>query len=304
VGQFTIKNCHVRFIVLNIIIHLLLELHKNKQSVLMTVDEFFDIFLEELKEHPELRSYYRFLNKESLFEFRKAYFVQRLQYVLDQLESPSQRIFDVGCGYGTTGIFLALNGYKVYGTTIEFYYEQIAKRFDFWSKYGNLDSFTVAYENLFDQPPAAEAFDVVVVQDVLHHLEPLDDALSIINNTLSHGGKLIACEENGDNLLNSARLYLKRGNKRVKEIYDEKLQKTILIGDENIRNISQWTKELNKHHLKLDDTLVQYVRFYPPNIAKKKGVVQLIEKEQKIWKQNAFAKKYLFHGINFVASKY
>ena len=283
---------------------MLLELHKNKQSVLMTVDEFFDIFLEELKEHPELRSYYRFLNKESLFEFRKAYFVQRLQYVLDQLESPSQRIFDVGCGYGTTGIFLALNGYKVYGTTIEFYYEQIAKRFDFWSKYGNLDSFTVAYENLFDQPPAAEAFDVVVVQDVLHHLEPLDDALSIINNTLSHGGKLIACEENGDNLLNSARLYLKRGNKRVKEIYDEKLQKTILIGDENIRNISQWTKELNKHHLKLDDTLVQYVRFYPPNIAKKKGVVQLIEKEQKIWKQNAFAKKYLFHGINFVASKY
>lgn len=269
----------------------------------MTVDEFFDIFLEELELHPELRDYYRFLNNESLFEFRKAYFVQRLQYVVDHINDPSQRIFDIGCGYGTTGIFLALNGYQVYGTTIEFYYEQIAKRFEFWSKYGKLDGFTVAYENLFDQPPAKDDYDVVIVQDVLHHLEPLDQALDLIQNTLQTGGKLIACEENGHNLLNSARLFLKRGNKRVKEIYDEKLQKNILIGDENIRSIEQWTKELGKHHMQIDENSIQYVRLFPPSTAKKKGVAALIAQEQKIWKRNSLTKKYLFHGVNFVAEK-
>ncbi|RLD67746.1 MAG: hypothetical protein DRI84_01665 [Bacteroidetes bacterium] len=269
----------------------------------MTVDEFFDIFIEELKSHPELRDYYRFLNKESLFEFRKAYFVQRLQYVVDQLDNPSQRILDIGCGYGTTGIFLALNGYKVYGTTIEFYYEQIAKRLDFWSKYGNLDSFEVAYENLFDQPPTPNSYDVVIVQDVLHHLEPLPDALDIIQEALSPQGKLIACEENGDNLMNSARLFLKRGNKRVKEIYDEKLQKNILIGDENIRNIGQWQKEFSKHKMTIDPKSLQYVRLFPPSVARKKGVPQLIESEQKIWKQSPLTKKFLFHGVNFIALK-
>jgi len=269
----------------------------------MRVEEFFDIFLEELKLHPELRAYYRFLNKESLFEFRKAYFIQRLQYIIDHLDDKSQRIFDLGCGYGTTGFFLALNGYKVYGTTIEYYYEQISKRFDFWSKYGNVDSFSVAYENIFDKPPAADAYDVVIVQDVLHHLEPLGPALEIIQNTLSAKGKLIACEENGDNLMNSARLYLKRGNKRVKEIYDEKLQKKILIGDENIRNIQQWSNELAKHSLEVDRNSVQYIRLFPPATAKKFGMPRLIEKEQKIWKQNPLAKKYLFHGVNFVANK-
>jgi SAM-dependent methyltransferase len=269
----------------------------------MTVDAFFDIFLKELEAHPEMRAYYRFLNNESLFEFRKAYFIQRLQYIADNAGSTDSRIFDVGCGYGTTGFFLALNGYKVYGTTIEFYYDQIARRFDFWAQYGDVSGFEVAYENLFDSPPAAAAYDVVIAQDVLHHLEPLDRALQIIHSTLKPGGKLIACEENGNNLMNSARLFLKRGNKRVKEIYDEKLQKNILIGDENIRSIEQWKEELANSDLHLVADSVEYVRLYPPQVAKKKGVPALIEQEQKVWKKNAFAKKYLFHGVNFVATK-
>ncbi len=269
----------------------------------MTVEEFFDIFLEELRERPELRSYYRFLNSDSLFEFRKAYFVQRLQYVYDHIGSKENRILDIGCGYGTTGFFLALNGYRVHGTTIEFYYEQIEKRFRFWSQRGDVSGFSVAYENLFDNPPAGESFDRIIVQDVLHHLEPLDRALEIISATLKPGGKLIACEENGDNLMNSARLFLKRGNKRVKEIYDEKLDKNILIGDENIRSIEQWQKELSAKGLMPEEESIQYVRLYPPNIARKKGVEELIKKEQEIWRKNALAKKYFFHGVNFVAVK-
>ena len=45
----------------------------------MTVDAFFELFLEELKQNNTLQTYYKFLNDSSGFYFRKAYFVQRLQ---------------------------------------------------------------------------------------------------------------------------------------------------------------------------------------------------------------------------------
>jgi hypothetical protein len=40
----------------------------------MNVEEFFELFLIELKENQNLRKYYRFLNNEKSFYFRKAYF--------------------------------------------------------------------------------------------------------------------------------------------------------------------------------------------------------------------------------------
>lgn len=178
----------------------------------MQTEEFFNIFLSELESSEELRGYYRFLNKRSLFEYRKAYFCQRLDYIYNNIADKSSKILDIGCGYGTTGIFLALNGYSVYGTTLEYYYEHISKRMEFWKKYGETGSFTVRYENLFDDPPGSLMYDIIILQDVLHHLEPLDNALRIIKNSLKMDGKLIVCEENGNNIFNNLRLFLRRGN--------------------------------------------------------------------------------------------
>jgi hypothetical protein len=62
------------------------------------------------------------LENPASFEFRKSYVTQRLHYILDHLPTPDAAIWDCGCGYGTTAIFLALNGYKVHGTTLEFYF--------------------------------------------------------------------------------------------------------------------------------------------------------------------------------------
>ena len=38
------------------------------------------------------------------------------------------KVFDLGCGYGTTALFLVLNGYRVEGITLEFYFKTIKKR--------------------------------------------------------------------------------------------------------------------------------------------------------------------------------
>src|SRR5436190_4846706 len=134
----------------------------------MTVDKFFDLFLEELGNNKNLWRYYKFLDSPKKFIFRKAYFCQRLQYIADNIGNKDQNIWDCGCGYGTTALFLAMNGYKVYGTTLEFYFEEINKRKDFWKQYGNTDLFEAVYEDL-STSIYEKKFDTVILQDTLHH---------------------------------------------------------------------------------------------------------------------------------------
>lgn len=270
----------------------------------MTVENFFNLLIEELNQSPKLRGYYRFINDKSLFDFRKAYFCQRLQYIYDHIpDDKNTKIFDIGCGYGTTAIFLVLNGYKVSGGTLEYYFEQINERIAYWSQFGNLDNLEIKYENFYDNPLLKNTYNIVITQDVLHHLEPIDDALKIISDSLVLGGKLIACEENGNNILNRARLFLKRRNNKIIEFYDEKLGKKILMGNENIRNQKKWTKKISTTDLLLDYNSVQYIRLFFPGKFKNKTYSEVIKREQQIWPKYSFVKNYFFHGLNFVAIK-
>ena len=75
----------------------------------MTVNDFFELFLKELQNTPAMRGYYKFLNDKTSFEFRKAYFLQRLQYISDQIKDKNSSIWDCGCGYGTTAIGMNFN---------------------------------------------------------------------------------------------------------------------------------------------------------------------------------------------------
>ncbi len=269
---------------------------------MISVDDFFNIFLKELEQNKSLQGYYRFLNNESLFDFRKSYFIQRLQYIFDNIE-PNKKIFDVGCGYGTTGFFLALNGYHVYGTTVEFYYDEISKRQKFWRQYGDISKFEISYENLFDSHPPANSFDIIIAQDVLHHLEPFDQAVKIMHDILKPNGEIIVCEENGKNILNNIRLFLKRGNKRIKTIYDENLKKEILIGDENIRSFEKWREIFTENGFIIKDEQVKYIRYYFPKKYKKNAFEDIVSKEQALWQRNKFLRNRFFHGVNFIVQK-
>ncbi len=266
----------------------------------MEVKEFFEIFLEELKQNPALHKYYKFLGESSSFEFRKAYFCQRLQYIIDNIENKNANIWDCGCGYGTTDIFLAINGIKTFGSTLEFYYKEIPKRLEFYSKYGDMSLFTYSYENLFDQCPPPNSHDIVILQDTLHHLEPLQDALKIFKSVLKPEGKIILVEENGNNSIQNLKLYLRRGNKRIIEIYDDRLKKNILIGNENIRSHKAWSTELEKENFYIKPDKTNYIRLYPPLFYKKDNIDSIIEKEQRIWKTNAFLREKFFFGLNMI----
>ncbi|HEX8425506.1 class I SAM-dependent methyltransferase [Hymenobacter sp.] len=271
--------------------------------LIMTVNEFFDLLLEELKTNQQLTSYYKFLENPASFEFRKSYVVQRLHYILDHLPNQDAAILDCGCGYGTTAIFLALNGYKVHGTTLEFYFKHIPERLRYWSQFGDVSGFTYSYENLFDSPPAPASYDHIIIQDTLHHLEPLQDALRIFHQALRPAGNLIIVEENGGNVVQNLKLYLRRGNKRIITIYDEQLQKNILLGNENIRNLATWRKELAKQGLYIYPADVQYIRLFPPFMFKNDNSKELMARESKLWQTNSLLKENLFFGLNFVVGK-
>ncbi len=269
----------------------------------MTPEQFFDLFLLELEQHPEMHSYYKFLGNAQSFTFRKNYFLERLRYIAKHVNNPTQAIWDCGSGYGTTCLFLAMNGIATHGTTLEFYYETVQKRYGFWNQHGNANLFTCSYENLFDSPPPTNSYDIIIVQDTLHHLEPIHDALDIFQRSLKPKGKIIAIEENGSNIIQNIKLYKYRGNKRIITIWDEKLQKDILIGNENIRSFEHWNQLMEAHQFNIPQEEVQYVRYYLPFKYNASNGDVLLKKERALQKTSSFRKKYFFFGLNFIACK-
>ncbi len=268
----------------------------------MEVELFFKNLLAEVEANPSLQGYYRFLESDSRFEFRKAYFCQRLQYIKDRVQA-DMRIWDCGCGYGTTGLFLAMNGIKSHGTTLEFYYKEISARMEYWRQFGKADLFSASYENLFDSPPDHSSCDAIIIQDTLHHLEPLQQALQILKNAMANDGVMIAVEENGSNVIQNAKLFLRRGNKRIIEIWDEQLQKHILLGNENIKSLQEWDRQLQHAGMRIVKTETQFIRVLPPSYFNTHNVVKRIEQEQRIWKKYPLLRDHFFFGINFIAVK-
>jgi SAM-dependent methyltransferase len=277
----------------------------------MSPEQFFELMLKELEVHTEMQPYYKFLGKKSSWHFRRNYFLQRLhyikKYIVDAPEADHYRknisIWDCGCGYGTTCLFLAMNGIKTYGTTLEFYFDTVQKRIKYWSQYGDTSLFTYTYENLFDNRPEPSSYDWIIVQDTLHHLEPIDDALQIFHDSLKRGGRILSIEENGNNLIQRAKLFKYRGNKRIITIWDEKLQKEILIGNENIRSLESWQHLFEKNGFHLYNSSVQYIRYFLPIHYRFSNHEKLLEKEQKIQADKNLRREYFFFGLNFIMEK-
>jgi 2-polyprenyl-3-methyl-5-hydroxy-6-metoxy-1,4-benzoquinol methylase len=268
----------------------------------MTVNDFFELFLKELQDAPAMRGYYKFLNDKASFEFRKAYFLQRLQYIADQIKDKNSPIWDCGCGYGTTALFLAMNGFSVYGTTLEFYFDEIEKRKNYWKQYGDADLFTVDYANVFDNNLNDNQFDSVILQDTLHHIEPLQEALNIFHRVLKPGGQLIAVEENGNNIIGNLKLFKQRGNKRIITIWDEHLQKNILLGNENVRSWKKWKHEFEQAGFTCKNIEPEYIRFYYPCFYRNRSASEMIAKENTLRKKS-WLREYFFFGINFSIKK-
>jgi SAM-dependent methyltransferase len=212
-------------------------------------------------------------------------------------------IWDCGCGYATTQIFLALNGFSSIGNTLEFYFKEIPQRLDYWKQYGDMDKVVVRYQDVFEKEIMPQSADSVIVQDTLHHLEPLHKSLEIFERTIRNGGMIIAIEENGGNLIQRFKLYLRRGNRRIIEYYDEGLQRMVKMGNENIRPWHMWVKEFEDAGLQPDLHSRQYIRLFPPIFYQVFSDETIGKWEQNLWVKSSLLRNCFYFGINFVVRK-
>ena len=273
----------------------------------MDINGFFELFYEEISTSENLSRYYNLNKNSKMYFFRKAYFLQRLEYIYNQTMNFIKnknlsyiKIWDCGCGYGTTALFFAMNNIRVHGTTIGLHYANgIEKRKEYWSKFGEANLFTVDFNNLFETPPPASTYNIIILQDVLHHLEPLDVALDILSTSLKDEGQLIAAEANGNSFYHKIVEYKRRQNNRIIEVYDELLKKNVLQGNENYKNRQTWINVLKKHNLAMEN--FEYIKLFPPFCYNKNNMNKIVDFEQEIWRKAPLLGEYFFFGMNFTA---
>lgn len=270
----------------------------------MNAEEFFDLFIVELSLNSELAYHSKFVKKstEARFKFRKNYFLERLEFLTENIDHISAAIWDCGCGFGTESFFLALNGHKVYANTLEFYYDYIPARIKYWEKFGNLDNLVFEYKDILEVD-LANKFDYVFAKDTLHHLEPIEEGLQAISKSLKPGGKLIGVEENGSSIPVKFRNYLLRRNRKIIEVFDERLGRKYLVGNENARCVDLWIALMNTYGLIINLKSIEYTRIFTPlfyNFLKMETINKL---EKEIWRRNEFLSNNFYFGLNFIAIK-
>lgn len=267
----------------------------------METATFLDLLTKEVNINPSLQSYYKLRTGRNRLSYRRAYLEQRLQYIQRHIGSSPVSVWDAGCGYGTTGIFLALNGHRVYGSTLEYYYEAIPGRLQYWAQYGDLSSLRIEYRNLYDEQQDPCSFDAIIAQDTLHHLEPVAGALSVFNAALKADGKLIVTEENGSNLFISLKNIRKRGFNRIIEYTDPRLGKKIMLANEHARSLQRWRKILSKGGFVMVDKDTEYIRLLPPFLFGAGYAAPCMQWERKVSRHSGMFRDLFFFGINYTA---
>jgi hypothetical protein len=86
-------------------------------------------------------------------------------------------------------------------------------------------------------------------------------------------------------------------------MYDEKLQKSVLIGDENTRSLKGWIKEFSKAGMQIHPDSVEYIRYYFPHKYDGQNTQALIAKEFNLSKKDGTRREFMFFGLNFTAGK-
>jgi 2-polyprenyl-3-methyl-5-hydroxy-6-metoxy-1,4-benzoquinol methylase len=267
----------------------------------MNTERFFELFFKELQANKNLYPYYKLtegkLNHQA---FRKSYFLKRLSFIDKNIDkTKANKIFDCGCGYGTTAIFLAMQGISTYGVTLEFYYKELENRRKYWGEYGDTSLFECKYDNLFDLKLPENSFDYIILQDTLHHLEPVKDSLELFYKLLKPKGKIILVEVNGNCLPETFKFFLQRGNKRVIEYYDEVLGKSLQMGNENIRSQKAWKKLFEASGFHANEDKTEYIRLFPPFFYNSSNSSKLIQRESSLAKSYPMLREYFFFWFKY-----
>lgn len=193
------------------------------------------------------------LNRKHLKWFR------RLAPVLSLPEGST--VVDWGGGYGLDSIFLAACGYKVvfYEITLNHIAicEHLKMRFE--ASLGQpLDIRCILADAAGDEPFGE--VDAIILDEVAHHIEPVEDLFAKAARLLKPGRALFLLEPNFWNPVTQAYFLKVRGFKTVLTLTDETTGKPYLYGNEHIRPSHVWSRLARKNgfHLVATEAVVPW----------------------------------------------
>ena len=139
-----------------------------------------------------------FFTKESRFNVKKLLEKKNIKLYFDDVVkkyvNPDDVVLDYGCGPGTFLIKMSMfTKNKLYGVDLSEEFIKECKENISNLKIQNVNVSTVKPEKLpFDD----EQFDTILLMDVIHHLDNINQNLKEIYRVLKKGGKLIVYEPN------------------------------------------------------------------------------------------------------------
>ncbi len=214
-----------------------------------TIADFLEIwltndFLPET-ENKIFSHYYRSYKKRFNNYLKNNYNEQTKELLEIAAKIDRPKILEIGVGCGTEALWLALKGYDVSGVDIDDDLLSVARRRQelLETARGQKISCTFIKKSLLEMD-ATKKFDIIWLEQTLHHLEPRQPMLDQIVRLLKPNGYLIISEINAYNPLNQLRFFLFRGFKTVINY------KGHLFGNERIIFPWRLKKEFKKRGLK------------------------------------------------------
>lgn len=192
-------------------------------------------------------SYYRHYKTHfgPYLQFNYANQVKEVEELL--LQKPNAKLLEIGVGCGTESLWFTRLGADVTAIDIKLDRLETAKtRKDFIERVtGKQQNLTLKKGSIFDLE-FPQKFDIIWMEQALHHIEPRNQIFELIYKLLKLDGKVVISEANAFNPLLQYKLFKKRGFDTLVEMTDEN-GKTFLYGNERILTPYSLTKGLEKH---------------------------------------------------------
>lgn len=153
-------------------------------------------------------------------------------------------VLDFGGGYGMDSIFLASLGYKVTFYEVSNHHIGVAKALaaKYAEQFGPLDiTFVHAHRD-----PLPTGLDAVLLDEVAHHIEPVEEVFDIAARMLKPGGSLFLLEPNFLSAPVQIYFFRVRGFKVVGLQWDIETGEVRPLGREHIRLIPDWVARASK----------------------------------------------------------
>ena len=210
----------------------------------------------------EFESYYHSYIREFGPRMRSLYSDQmrELTNVLSEYADRPARVLEVGAGCGTESLWLALQGAEVHGVDLDATRLRVARERETILSRDLSRELSIRWSRESVLAHAGGPYDVVWMEQALHHMEPRPLVLDALVRLLSPGGRLVVAEANALNAPLQANLLMRRGFRTRREYVAE--DGTVHpYGNERVMTAVGLARALKRRRMRIES--VRHFRLFP-----------------------------------------